>query len=100
MHTIRRVHIRHISIMSLSSRPKAHARRTAKRSSDEMIQELSALLLDSRLRVRHIRRAIHPQVLIIRENEEEVGLARRDRRLIIQQYLLLHSEGVASHEES
>ena len=65
-----------------------------------MIQELSALLLDSRLRVRHIRRAIHPQVLIIRENEEEVGLARRDRRLIIQQYLLLHSEGVASHEES
>lgn len=64
-----------------------------------MIQELSTLLLDPRLRVRHIRRAIHPQVLIIRENEEKVGLARGDRRLIIQQYLLLHSEGVASDEQ-
>lgn len=84
--------------MSLSSRPKTHARRTAKRGSDEMVQELGTLFLDSRLRIRHIRRRIHPEILIIRENEEEVGFACRDRWLLIQQYLLLHSEGIASHE--
>lgn len=73
IHTPWRPNIRYIRVMRLSPRPETHARRTTQRRRHEMVRKVKALLLDAIQNTRRVRGRIELQVLVVRQQKEEVG---------------------------
>lgn len=70
---MRRIHISDIMIVRRFPRPKRDTRRTAKGVGAKVVSKLGPLIRDEFPSKRHVFHGVHVQVLIIGQDQDDVG---------------------------
>lgn len=107
LRTIWRAHVGDVGVMRRLARPKCHSRRATESGGAKVAFERRALVDEMFLDIRHVIQRLHMEVLIVRQNEDDIWsrpwlhwLRKRTNGNLASRFEVHNSIGQRSAEQS